>query len=110
MAKKRKATATKAKKAKARNTKTSAKKKRTAVKTRRKIAAPKRIKSVAPKQAKSGGKKPAADATATLAEKPSESFSHNVAGGFKAVLDTLVDAEQLHHRLDPDPAGDPDPE
>jgi hypothetical protein len=41
---------------------------------------------------------------------PRQSFSHRIAGAFKAVVDTLADAEQLHHRLDPDPTRDLDPE
>jgi hypothetical protein len=107
MAKKRKGAAAKAKK-----TKTSAKKKHSALKAQRKATAPKKAtpkkaKSVAPKKAK-----PVATekSTGQSVVKRQESFSHKVAGAFEAVVDTLVDAEQLHRRLDPDPTRDHDPE
>jgi predicted lipid-binding transport protein (Tim44 family) len=112
MAKKRKTAA-----AKARKTKTSAKKNRSAVKARRKVATPKKAapkkatpkktKSVAPKNAKPAAKK---KPTGQPAAKQPENFLHKVAGAFEGVVDTLVDAEQLHHRLDPDPTRDLDPE
>lgn len=119
MAKKRKATAAKARKTKT----TSTKKKRSAVKAQRKVArtpkkttpkrvtpkkaTPKKAKSIAPKNAEAvATKKPAGQPVV----KQRESFTHKIAGAFEAAVDTLVDAEELHHRLDPDPTRDPDPE
>jgi hypothetical protein len=95
MAKKtRKAVASKAKK-----TKTPASKKRPVVKARSKVAAPTKAKSAPPK-------KPAGQPIA-VAKRP-ESFSHKVAGAFEAVVDTLVDAERLHHKLEPEISREPE--
>jgi hypothetical protein len=49
---------------------------------------------------------PAAPASAP----PHDSLTHRIGNAFKAVVDTLADAEQLHHRLDPDPSKDVAPE
>ena len=91
MAKKaRKAAASKTRKAKA-----PASKKRSTVKTRsKKQTSPKK-----PKKVKSAAKKK--PARKPVARKP-ESLSHKIADAFKAVVDTLVDAEQLHHKLEPE--------
>lgn len=75
----------------------------------KKRAAAKAAKSVAKK--KVAAKKVANKKTTVKpAAKQSESLAHKVAGAFRAVLDTLTDAERLHHRLEPDPTRDPDPE
>jgi hypothetical protein len=50
---------------------------------------------------------PAAPASAPPAH---ESLTHRIGHAFQAVVDTLADAEQLHHRLDPDPSKDVAPE
>ena len=107
MAKKtRKSTAAKAtKKSKASTRKKGAKTKGAVSKKRRKVAAQrKKSKPLAKKNIKN--KK-------TLARKkirkpPPESFSEKVAEAFTAVVDTLTDAERLHHKLDPDVSREPE--
>jgi hypothetical protein len=119
MAKKaRKAVASKARKTKSK-TKTSASKKRSAVKARGKVSPPTKAKTVAAKTAatKPATTKPAAAKPAAtkkpagqpiaIAKRP-ESFSHKVAGAFEAVVDTLVDAEELHHKLEPEISREPE--
>jgi hypothetical protein len=114
MAKKaRKAVASKARKTKSK-TKTSASKKRSAVKARGKVSPPTKAKTVAAKTAATkpaaakpaATKKPAGQPIA-IAKRP-ESFSHKVAGAFEAVVDTLVDAEELHHKLEPEISREPE--
>jgi hypothetical protein len=85
-----------------RKTKTSAHRKRAATKPRRKAAPPKQAKSAARKNTAKPAGRPSA--------KPPETLAHKIAGAFKAVVDTLADAEQLHHRLDPDASQDIAPE
>jgi ribonuclease R len=119
MAKKaRKAVASKARKTK-RKTKTSASKKRPTVKARRKVSTPTKAKpaTVKPAATKPAATKPAATKPAAtkkptgqpiaIAKRP-ESFSHKVAGAFEAVVDTLVDAEELHHKLEPEISREPE--
>ena len=91
---------------KARKTKTAASKKRPTVKVRRKAAAPSKTKSAATKKPANTAKKPAAQPIAIA--KPPESFSHKIAGAFGAVVDTLVDADRLHHTLEPDISREPE--
>jgi hypothetical protein len=85
--------------------KDSARKKAAVAKQRRKITAAKQAGAAA-------GKEPAATPQpAALARTTArETLTHKIAGAFKAVVDTLAEAEQLHHRLDPDPSKDTDPE
>jgi hypothetical protein len=64
---------------------------------------------VAPKQPASQPSTPEQSAGQPSAPAP-ESLSHRIAGAFKAAIDTVSEAEQLHRRLDPDPARGPDPE
>lgn len=78
--------------------KTSRAGKRTAAKARS-LAAPKKS-------------RPAAKtiSAAKRGTKPPESFLRKVAGAIKGVVDTLTEAEELHHRLDPDASRDVEPE
>lgn len=89
---------------KARKAKTSVRRKRPVAKARRKTgrkaAAPKRAKTVAKKARKKAAPKPSA--------MPHESFLQRVEGVVEAVLDTLTDAERLHHKLEPDISRDPE--
>jgi hypothetical protein len=91
----------------AKRTKGPSTKKVSAAKPSRKILAPKKPDPIA-------ATPPAAQqqpATPASAPAPAhESFSHRIGSAIKAVVDTLADAEQLHHRLDPDPSKDVDPE
>jgi hypothetical protein len=64
-------------------------------KTRRKVVVPKKFKS-----RKARVRKPIPPAP--------ESFSQKVAGAFHAIVDTLSDAEQLHHKLDPGVSREPE--
>lgn len=93
MAKKARKAASKARKVKA-----SARPKRSAVKTRGKSATPKKVKVAAKRK----------PIRKRVARKQPESFSHKVADVFKTVVDTLVDAEQLHHKLDPEVSREPE--
>jgi len=106
MAKKtRKRVASKAaKKSKALTGKKGAKKKAAVTKKRRKIAARKKSKPVAKKKLiakKTPGRK-------KIRKAPPESFLHKVDDVFTAVVDTLTDAERLHHKLDPGVSREPE--
>jgi hypothetical protein len=90
----------------AKQTKVPSRKRTSAAKLRRKAAAPPKPKAVAATPV--ANNQPASAATAT--PPAHESLAHRIGGAFKAVVDTLTDAEQLHHRLDPDASRDPDPE
>jgi len=82
-------------------------KKASAAKSRRTLAAPKKpATAVATRPA--AKQTPAAPASAQPAEH--ESLTHRIGSAFKAVVDTLAEAEQLHRRLDPDPSKDIAPE
>ena len=83
---------------KARKAKVSARPKRSTLKTRRKLATPKTVKLAAKRK----------PARKRVAQKKPEAFSRKVADAFKAVVDTLVDAEQLHHKLDPEVSREPE--
>ena len=100
MAKKRrkKAAARATKSAKVTAKRTSAKTKAAIAKTRRKVAAPKPSRPVA---AKKPERKP-------IAKPRPESFAKKVAHAFTAVVDTLTDAERLHHKLDPGVSPEPE--
>ena len=98
------------KKGAARKAAAAKKPRKTAAKRVAKAAAPKAVapKAVAPK-------KPAPITTAKPAAKkapppPRKSIVQRIEGAVTAAVDILTDAEQLHHRLDPDPARDVDPE
>lgn len=101
-AKKAKVSAKPAKRAKAPSAK-----KVSAAKPSRKTVAPKKLDPIAatPPAAQ---QQPATPASAPVPAH--ESLSHRIGSAIKAVVDTLADAEQLHHRLDPDPSKDVDPE
>jgi hypothetical protein len=90
----------------AKRSKTGRKTKRAASKTRRKTASPKQPKAPKQPQAVAPQAKPAAKESAA----PHESLAHRIGGAFKAVVDTLADAERLHRQLDPDPSKDIAPE
>jgi hypothetical protein len=72
---------------------------------RRKTAAPRKPKAAAPEKKPQAAAPAAKEGTA-----PRESLAHRIGDAFKAVVDTLSDAERLHRQLDPDPAKDIDPE
>ena len=79
--------------------------KKSAVKAKKKRAAVtrKKRKAATKKQAKAARRKAAPKA------KP-KGVIGEIAGGFAAVMDTLSEAERLHHKLEPRPAQDQDPE
>lgn len=79
----------------------------TAAKPPRKVVAPKMPKATAAVTPPTTSTLAPAPASAPS---PHESFSHRIGSAFKAVVDTLTEAEQLHHRLEPNPSRDPDPE
>ncbi len=77
------------------------KKKDAVTKKRRKVAAPKKSKPIAKeKKKKLAGKK--------IRKPPPESFADKVADAFTAIVDTLTDAERLHHKLDPGVSREPE--
>ena len=78
--------------------KTSTKKKGTISKKRRKIAARKKSKPVAKKT----------PARKKIRKAPPENLLHKVEDVFTAVVDTLTDAERLHHKLDPGVSREPE--
>jgi hypothetical protein len=82
-------------------TKAARKTKRAASKTRRKTATPKKLKAAAPTKPQAPA--PQAQPATKPSGAPRESLAHRIGGAFKAVVDTLSDAERLHHQLDPDP-------
>jgi len=105
MAKKmRRKTAAKA----AKRTKAVRRTKRAASKTRRKAASPEMPRAAAPTEPQAAAPQPKSAVKAGAA--PRESLVHRIGGAFKAVVDTLADAERLHHQLDPDPTKDIAPE
>jgi hypothetical protein len=84
--------------------KKSAGRKAAVAKKRRKVAA----KVSAPKKFQPISEaKPAAKAAVPP---PRKTIVERLEGAVGAVADIFTDAEQLHHRLDPDPSRDPDPE
>jgi hypothetical protein len=99
MAKKRKRTVAKAaRKPKSPRRTAGAKRKAIVAAKRRKVAARKQTKPVAKK-------KPAGKAAQKSLLKNVE---EKVANAVNAVLDTLVDAEQLHHKLEPEVSREPE--
>ena len=106
MAKKtrKKAAAKATKKSKASTRKKGAKTKAAVPKKRRKVAAQKKSKPIA-KKTLIAKKTPARK---KIRKPPPESFSEKVAEAFTAVVDTLTDAERLHHELDPDVSREPE--
>jgi len=74
-------------------------------KTRSATAAPKKS-SATPNEKRAAPRQPVSQPSTPARE----SLSRKIGGAFKAIIDTLSDAEQLHRRLDPDPTRDPDPE
>ena len=114
-----------AKKSKALTKRKSAKKKVAARKTavakkrRKSVAKPAAPKTAAPKTAAPKAAAPVKPAPIVLA-KPApkqsvppprrKSIVQRIEGAVTAAVDILTDAEQLHHRLDPDPSRDRDPE
>ena len=61
------------------------------------------------KTAKNKQPRPPARRKAARKAKPKGMIAE-IAGGFGAVMDTLTEAERLHHKLEPRPAQDQDPE
>ena len=104
------------KKVAARKTALVKKRRKSVAKNAPKTAAPK---TAAPKAAAPKAAAPTKSAPITLAKPaPKEnvppprrkSIVQRIEGAVSAAVDILTDAEQLHHRLDPDPSKDRDPE